>query len=42
LKELQVVSGALRKWDEGLGTFFFPKMVFFKGIEKGDFFWDGD
>jgi len=29
LKELQVVNGALRKGDNGLGFFFFFKRVFF-------------
>jgi hypothetical protein len=33
LKELQVVSGVLRKWDEGLGNFFFFPKGFFLGEE---------
>ncbi len=34
LKELQVVSGVLRKWDEGLGNIFsFPKGFFL--VEEG-------
>ncbi len=38
LKNLQVVSGALKKGDKGLGTFFsFSKRVFF-GVRRGG--WD--
>jgi hypothetical protein len=44
LKELQVVSAALRKGDEGRMDQFhpFPKEFFFKGLEEVNYIWDGD